>query len=222
MYTLQKLAIDGYRGKPVPHTFFQQNGGSTHVAIVFAGQGNNCQHPTLYYPTRELLSRGADTLLVDYGLRPAFSTFSDEEIKACIQADTVAAYQALLREHMYQQVTLIGKSLGTLAMGHLLTAVPPMPHMQAIWLTPLLKQQALCAQIHHVHPRSLFVIGTDDPHFDAPLLDELAKVTQGETLILEGAGHLLETSEGIIPSLRMMKQIMRTIQTFLDGHSVTH
>ena len=217
MYSFHKLDMYGYHREPVPHTFFQQSKGSSHVGIVFAGQNITCQHPTLYYPTRELLLREADMLLVDYALRPAFSTFSGEEIKACIEADTIAAYQALFRERTYQQVTLIGKSLGTLAIGHLLLTLPQMPSVQAIWLTPLLKLPELRTQIQRMHPRSLFIIGTEDPHYDAAQLKELEKVTQGETLVIEGADHLLEVPGGIIPSLHVMEQIMQTIQRFIES-----
>ncbi len=216
-YSFHKLDIFGYHQEPVPHTFFQQSQASSHVGIVFAGQNLTCQHPTLYYPTRELLLREADTLLVDYCLRPAFSTFSGEQIKACVEADTIAAYQALFRERTYQQVTLIGKSLGTLAMGYLLLTVPQMPQVRAIWLTPLLKRLELRTQIQQVHPRSLFIIGTEDPHYDAAQLRELKQVTQGETLVIEGADHLLEVPGGIIPSLHVMEQIMQTIQRFFES-----
>ncbi len=217
MYSFHKLDIYGYHQEPVPHTFFQQSNGSSHVGIVFAGQNITCQHPTLYYPTRELLLRGADTLLVDYALRPAFSTFSGEQIRACIEADTIAAYQALFQERTYQQVTLIGKSLGTLAMGHLLLTVPQIPQVRAIWLTPLIKRLELRTQIQRVHPRSLFIIGTEDPHYDAGELRELEKVTRGEALVIEGADHLLEVPGGIIPSLHVMERIMQTIQSFFEN-----
>lgn len=219
MYSLQALKMRGYHQEPVPHTLLHQHKESDHAAIVFAGQTLNCQHPTLYYPTRELVLRGAETLLVDYSLRPAFSTFSAEEILACIEADATAAYQALFREHAYKQVTLIGKSLGTLAMGHLLATASHLPSVRAIWLTPLLRRFELQAQIQRAHPLSLFIIGTEDPHYQAAELAKLEQVTQGETLVLKGVGHLLEAPDGIIPSLHVMEQIMRTIQAFLDRTS---
>ena len=222
MYSFQKLAIAGYRQEAVPHTFFQQGEESQHAVMIFAGSGNNCQHPTLYYPTRELLLRGADVLLVDYCLRPAFSSFSNEEVKACIEADTLAAYQALFQKRTYRQVTLIGKSLGTLAMGYLLTAAPSMPQSQAIWLTPLLKQLTLRTQIQQVHPHSLFIIGTADSHYDATVLAELEKATEGQTLAIEGADHLLEVPDGINSSLQVMGQIIQTIQAFLDSRNGAH
>ncbi len=216
MYSIYTLDIAGYHQEPVPHTFFRQQEESHHAAIICAGFINNCQHPTLYYPYRELLLQGADTLLVDYGLRPGFTDFSDEEIKACLQADTIAASQALFHHRTYSHLTLIGKSLGTLAMGYLLTSVPSLPQVQAIWLTPLLKREELLAQIKQRHPRSLFVIGTEDPHYNALVLAELEQATGGETLAIKGANHLLEVSEGITASLRVMEQVIETIRAFVD------
>src|SRR5215472_8382777 len=95
MYTRENRDIFGYRQEPVPHTFFRQQEATSQLALVLAGQGNNSQHPTLYYPTRELLRRGADALLIDYGLRPAFSTFTEEQVMACIVADSLAASQVV-------------------------------------------------------------------------------------------------------------------------------
>src|SRR5215469_16344442 len=136
MYTREQRDIRGYHQESVPHTFFRQQEESTQLALVLAGGGNNCQHPTLYYPTRELLTRGADALLIDYCLRPEFSTLTEEQVMACVVADSLAASQAIWSEHAYERVTLIGKSLGTLAMGHLLASIPAGIKVQAVWLTP--------------------------------------------------------------------------------------
>ena len=50
----------------------------------------------------------------------------------------------------YERVVLIGKSLGTLAMGHLLTMADPPPNVGAVWLTPLLSNERLRQQISAV------------------------------------------------------------------------
>ena len=216
MYDLQRRDIVGYRQEPVPHRFLRQQEGTNHLALVLAGGGNNCQHPTLYYPTREVLVRGADALLIDYCLRPAFLTLSEDEIMACATADTLAAAQAMWEERAYTQVTLIGKSLGTMAMVHLLPTIPAGLHVQAIWLTPLLTIPELGKQIRDRRPRSLFVIGTEDPWYEAGELAELVHVTQGESLVIPGAGHLLEVPEGTIASLQVMQQLVGVVGTFLD------
>jgi hypothetical protein len=215
MYTREHRNIRGYQQTPVPHSFFRQKDETSHLALVLAGGGNNCQHPTLYYPTRELLTRGADALLVDYGLRPEFSSFTEEQIMACVVADCLAASEAVWGERPYARVTLIGKSLGTLAMGHLLASVPSGIQMQAIWLTPLLTVPELGRQIRGRPPRSLFIIGTEDPWYDAGKLTELLQVTQGESLVIPGANHLLESAEGTIASLQVMEQVVRALHAFL-------
>lgn len=215
MFTLERRVILGYRHEPVPHTFFRQQDATTHVALVCAGGGNTCQHPTLYYPTREMLSRGADALLIDYGLRPAFSTYTLEEIMACVAADTLASAQTMWKERAYEQVTLIGKSLGTLAMGSLLDIIPPGLRVQAIWLTPLLTRREFGSQIRHRPPRSLFIVGAEDPWYDADELTALAQVTHGQTLVIPEAGHLLEVPGGTLASLQVMEQVVHVMQAFL-------
>lgn len=215
MFTMERREILGYRNEPVPHTFYRQQAVTTHVALVFAGGGINCQHPTLYYPTRELMARGADALLIDYSLRPEFRSYTEEETMACVAADTLAASQAIWKERAYEQVTLIGKSLGTMAMASLLETIPSELRTQAIWLTPLLTAPTLGEKIRQRPVRSLFVIGTNDPWYDADALAALGEVTRGETLIIPNAEHLLEVPEGPIASLQVMTQVLRAIQGFL-------
>jgi hypothetical protein len=215
MFTLERRNIIGYRQESVPHTFYRQQEATSQIALVFAGRGVNCQHPTLYYPARELLSRGADVLLIDYSLRPAFSTYTEEETMACVAADTLAASQAMWKERAYEQVTLIGKSLGTMAMGSLLENIPPALRLQAIWLTPLLTHPQLGRQIRQRPPRSLFIIGTADSWYDADELAALAQVTRGESLVIPEADHSLEVPAGTVASLQVMEQVVRVIQDFL-------
>jgi hypothetical protein len=216
MYSIHKRDIRGYRHDKVPHTYLRQQEETTHLALVFAGAGINCQHPTLYYPTREVVSRGADALLIDYCLRPDFSDFAEQEIMACVTADSLAAVKAMWGERPYSHVTLIGKSLGTAAMGYLLATLPSGLRMQAIWLTPLLTDPDLGRQIQDRPPRSLFVIGTHDPWYDAGRLEELELLTQGQSLVIPGADHLLEVPEGITASLQVMEQVVHALEEFLE------
>jgi len=44
-------------------------------------------------------------------------------------------------------ITLIGKSLGTRAMGRLLTTDDHFTDARAIWFTPVLRSERLCAQL---------------------------------------------------------------------------
>ena len=159
--------------------------------------------------------RRADVLWVEYDQRPQFATFSPEELQQCCVADAGAAYEALLRHRTYRQITLVGKSLGTAVMGHLLTARSMQVLTQAIWLTPLLRMQELRAQMQQPSGRSFVVIGTADPQYDPTLLAEVQKASEGNVLVIEQAGHDLQIETSVLESLQVMEQLIRSLQAFL-------
>lgn len=142
MYSVNTLEISGYRNQPVPNTFFKQDEETRQVAILLPGWEHTCHMPLLYYPARLLLALGADVLQVEYAynLRTDFQALPNSERLQWLFTDA-AACSAALTQYTYEQVTLIGKSIGTLAMGHLLTTEPRLA--QAVWLTPLLRNDRL-------------------------------------------------------------------------------
>jgi hypothetical protein len=131
-------------------------------------------------------------------------------------ADATAAWRAAHKQRAYGQVTLVGKSLGTLAMGYLLTTEVSLAQAKAIWLTPLLWNDMLCSQIKQAIPRSLFVAGTQDPHYNPHGLSEAADATGGEMVIIDGADHSLEIKGDVLASLQALEQVMRAVQQFLE------
>jgi pimeloyl-ACP methyl ester carboxylesterase len=217
MYALTTLEITGYRGEPVPNTFFRQPQEARHIAIVLPGIGYTCQMPLLYYPTHLLLDRGAEVLWIEYayGRRADFQTAPASEQERWLLADVTAASRAVLTQRTLQQVTVIGKSLGTLAMGYLLTSEPMFAHARAIWLTPLLRNDRLRAQLQSCAHRSLFLIGTADPHYNPTYLTEVQAAGQGETVVIDKADHSLEIPGNVLASLHIMEQVLRAIERFL-------
>ena len=217
MYSAETLNIVGYRHEAVPNTFFRQKGETRHVAILFPGLGYTAHMPVVYYPGRLLAARGADVLRVEYtyNRRPDFQALPDEEQDRWFHADVTAACDAALAQRSYEQVTLVGKSIGTLAIGYLLTTQPRLPRPQCVWLTPLLRNERLRAQIKQVRHRALFVIGTADPQYDPAKLAEVQQATEGDRIVIEGADHSLEIAGDIVQSIRALGRIMEGIQKFL-------
>jgi predicted unusual protein kinase regulating ubiquinone biosynthesis (AarF/ABC1/UbiB family) len=217
MYTIETLKIAGYRDEPVPNTFFRQKQATHSLAILLPGIGYTCHMPLLYYPTQLLHTMGADVLWVEYAYsrRADFQALGESERERWFFTDVVTACREGLAQRPYQQITLIGKSIGTLAMGHLLTTgvLPPQTH--AIWLTPLLRRDRLRAQIQQYGKPSLFVIGTADPHYDPATLDAVRAATQGEALVIDGADHSLNIAGDVFQSLRAIEQVVRAVQAFL-------
>jgi hypothetical protein len=119
-------------------------------------------------------------------------------------------------QRSYQQVTFVGKSLGTLAMGHLLTTETSLPQRKAVWLTPLVRIDALRQQIEAYGGPSLFVIGTADPQYDRTYLAEVQKATGGEVVAIEGADHGMNIGDDVLASIQALDKVMRAIAEFID------
>ena len=217
MYGATTLAITGYRNEPVPHRFLRQDEHARHVAILLPGIGYTCDMPLLYYPARLLLARGMDVLRVeyDYQQRADFKMATADEQGRRVVADVTAACQAVLVQRDYEQITFAAKSLGTLALGPILTADARLAHAHAVWLTPLLRIDHLRAHMARWGGHSLFVIGTSDPHYDAAYLAEVQSATGGEAVVVDGADHSLEIAGDVLRSLEAMMQVMRAVQQFL-------
>ncbi len=219
MYSFKYLEIKGYKGKPVPHTFIQQDEDSHHVAILLPGMGYTSHMPVLYYPMSIMLAMGADVLRVEYEYHRSedFMALQGNERKQWLITDTANACQTVLKERPYREITLIGKSLGTRAMGHLLTTEDPLKQARAIWLTPVLRSEGLRLQIEEWGQPSLFVIGTADPHYNQAHLDELRESTGSEMLIIEGADHSLEIGNDPFKSLEVMEKVVRAVQAYTNS-----
>jgi hypothetical protein len=216
MYSIKTLEIRGYGDEPVPNTFYEQEESTSEVALLLPGMGYTSHMPLLYYPARIMLSLGADVLGLeyDYNRRKGFMTLAGEERKKWLLTDVTKACRTLLKGGSYQRITLIGKSLGTRAMGHLLTTDDQLKEANAIWLTPVLRSESLCRQIKQWGRRSLIVIGTADPHYNQVLLDEIQGATDSKMLIIEGADHSLEIGGNVLQSLEAMQRVVRAIQAF--------
>ena len=219
MYTAQALEIVGYRDAAVPHTFLWQEAETRQLALLLPGIAYTCDNPLLYYPGRLLLDRGADVLRVEYAYNTnaTYKALSQAEQGEWLNADVTAAYQAAAARRPYERITLVGKSLGTLAMSHLLTTEEGLSGATAVWLTPLLRFEQPRRQIARWGQggRSLFVIGSADPYYDAAGLSEVEQATSGQSLVIENADHSLEIPGDMARSLEALQRVMLSIESFI-------
>jgi len=214
-WRLNSLDIVGYQNKPVPNTFIAQPNGAKHLGIILPGYRYPVEMPPLHYAGRILLEGGADLLRVEYAYYGTdFLKHPASEQDQWIASDVMAACEGGLSYRSYEKITLVGKSLGTLAMGHLL-AGSRFQKAACIWLTPLLTVEWLPSRIEQTRPRSLFVIGTADKFYQPDLLERLELITGGRSLVLEGVNHALEIPGDISQSLSVLKQMVSAFQEFL-------
>lgn len=210
------LPIRGYRDEPVPHRFHRQDTEAHHLALVLPGFGYSCDMPLLYFTVSHLLDQGADVLQVeyDYSRRPAYRALDADERQRWLLADVAAASRAALAQRSYRQFTVIGKSLGTRAMPHLLATAPRLRHARTIWFTPVWLEEAVAAHLRSAAQPALVVIGTADPYYDAAIVEALRAVEQCEVLVVPDAEHGLEVTGDVVRSVQALEQALRAVQRF--------
>ena len=219
MQSILSLGIPGYRDTPVPNTFIRQDHASPHLAILLPGYGYRATMPAVYHPERLLIRQGADILRLEYAYdqQADFRGLPEDERDLWFFADVEAARDIGRAQGSYEQVTLVGKSMGTLAMGHLLSTGTWLEQVRCVWVTPLLRDDRLRAQIKQAKPRSLFVVGTADGHYDPAHLAEVEQATQGHSVVIKGANHSLEIGDSTAPSPSTLERVMRAMESFLGG-----
>lgn len=115
----------------------------------------------------------------------------------------------------YARITLVGKSLGTIALAALATSGELRGRVEAAWLTPILKRPELTSRLRAWNGRSLIVAGDADPHFDRDTLAELEGQGDITSVIMPGADHSLEVSEGPMANLVIMSRVMDALGGFV-------
>lgn len=218
MHYIKKLEVSGYGSKPLPNTFYKQEADTERLALVFPGYRYRCDGPLLYYPTTMLLSSGADVLLVEYtyDLLDGWRKSNSETQKKWLFADSAAAFQTACKQRSYKQITLVGKSLGTQAMGHIIASEPAARRASAVWLTPILTDPELGRQLGEFANRSLLVIGSADDYYDGDQLEKLRGRTGMEILVVPEANHMLEAGAGALHHIEILRSVMESVQKFIS------
>ncbi len=217
MYSFDTLEIHGHRGLAVPNTFYRLEKRSDRLALVFPGRGYTSQAPLLHYTISTLTVAGFNVLSVNYSYlhNKDFESLEREDQMRWLYDDVEAAYQAATKKLDVEVEVLIGKSLGTMAIGYLLDKHPRLSQCKVVWHTPLILLPELQQQIKNHHPQSLFVIGTADPHYDQGTLTELVESTNGEAVVVEDANHAMEVPGEVNDSLWVIGKIIDSVGEFL-------
>ena len=216
MYTWNTLNIAGHERAPVPNTFIRQQAETAHAALVLPGLGYTAQMPLLFYVAELLLAQQVDVLQVNYNYLDAFRGLDSAAKHRRLAADSTAAYRTLIAQRPYTHLTLVGKSLGTQAMAHLLPTQTFPAHTSALWLTPVLTNPTVREQITAFSGPSLVVIGTADSFYDPGLLAEIGETPIRRFFTVEGADHGLSVDNDVFRSLQALEQVLRAVADFLN------
>ncbi len=191
------LEITGFDERKIPNTFLTQPDAQG-VAVIYPGSRYTCQMPLLYFSTELLLAMGYDVLHVNYGYEDSFFDEAPGTIAKWLHGDAEGALKAAFDAGDYQNLVILGKSLGTRAMAALYENSSHLLPMKTklVWLTPMLKERSLLTTMTAVEHPSLLIAGTDDQeHFDSSAIHVIQKNPRAETLVLKGGDHTLSAPE---------------------------
>ncbi len=217
MFEVERLDIKGYSGNKLKNNFYRQLDETRKIALVFPGLAYNSTMPLLHYSVQSILATGINVLTVDYDYsnNPKFLKQSLRNRSDWLTGDVEAALKFVTKEENQKVVCLTGKSLGTLALGHLLETHENLRDAKTIWLTPLIKNPELMEQMLSYMKDAIMVIGTSDSQYDIEIIDRLNANTLLGGIVVDGADHSLEIQGDVTKSLRVLMQIVTIIQQFL-------
>jgi hypothetical protein len=215
------LEVLNPEGERVADQFFRQSDRARCLALVLPGLNYTCEMPLLYYATHLLLEHGCDVLQVraDY-TRPEFQTLGKMEQAQRLGADSGTALQAALTARPdgggYEQIYLLGKSIGTISMAFLLSAFPDLPH-KPIWLTPLLRQPLLVEAALNWKGPAFWIASREDHTFDPAAWTRVEGTLHQQHLLLDRGNHRLEVPGDIETTLANLKSVLLTIRKFISN-----
>lgn len=207
-----KIEIHGSRGGFLKNTLFSVEGGGKGLALLFPGAGYNCDMPALYYPRNILLFQKYDVLTVDYSFQTIGETFSLDLVPEVLLDGEKVLESIQNRE--YPEIVLVGKSLGTRVLTHLLNKYEELNRAKAVYLTPVFSKDFNHAT-EGLKQEILMVIGTADHYYRLDLIEELQSKKDFDLLVLEGADHGLEIPKDCLGSIEIMKTVCEGIQNFI-------
>lgn len=211
------LSITGFDGEAVPNQFLKQTGEANGLAILLPGLGYTCDMPLFYYSELQFLVGGYDVLRVDYDYRRIdFQPWANPSHRRRLVEDVAAAVQAGIAQQSSSNVAVVGKSLGTLAMAHLANTGALLPSWRTVWLTPLLKQDAVFDALMKVTGPTAIVIGSDDYHYDEVRLESLDARDNVMLITVAGGNHSLNTGTSASESALALATIIGQLDAFYD------
>jgi len=214
-YKISSLPISGYGGEQLPNTYFNQTSQALGLALILPGLRYTGSMPLLYYSTRMLLNHGLNVLVIDADYtRPTFQATPRLEQASWMVADAQAALEVGQSDQVNPHLILIGKSIGTLTLAHLLNR-GRVTLNASIWITPLLHHPNLVNAAMQCKDPALFVCGAADVTCDPSTLEHIRTNAAITTFIADGADHSLEVPDDVFRSLQNIIDYLKILDGFL-------
>ncbi|MDO5648613.1 hypothetical protein [Paracoccus sp. (in: a-proteobacteria)] len=187
--------------------------GGPRLAILLSGLRYFCDRPLLAGAGQVMRDHGHDLAQVDFGYAddPDFMALPEGDQIARIHADGCAVLDHCRTQRPGAAVTIIGKSLGTIAMAGMVTRGLP-DDTRLVWLTPSLRGTGLARIITGAGVPALSLIGDRDPSYADSRAPEYRAARHLTHIEIAGADHGWDGVDGrdvLTPALSTLRAWVR-------------
>ncbi|MBT2569764.1 alpha/beta family hydrolase [Planococcus sp. ISL-110] len=206
--------VTGYKGIEVPYTVVLTEDYTKKLAIFLPGAGYTTKSPLFHFAEEIFQNKNYDVLRVNYQYtNKAYDGFTMKELDEAILHDVRLVISEVLKGRDYQEFYLIGKSLGTIAMGAEMNRTE-FSEAKAVWVTPLLnREEVLNTMVNSKNP-ALCYIGDKDRYYSPGAFELLKTNPYLEANLLPDINHRLDCETDALKSIDTLKQIIDGIKNF--------
>lgn len=185
------------------------------ICFIFPGSNYSVDMPLLYYSTKLLLDNEFEVVHTNYSHGSEIGTY--DELKQKMVEDISPILLGILQEKSYQEILLLGKSIGTIPIVEEFTQMEDLKNSKVVLLTPLLNYKSFIEKLMKTGQQSLIVIGNSDYHYKQDKIKILKeKMLKTEITIIDGANHSLEIESGsTYKNLEILLSIMKRIEKLI-------
>jgi pimeloyl-ACP methyl ester carboxylesterase len=199
--------LRGAGDRPITGSRWQQGERpSGRTAVVLPGQSYPAEAPITFYTKLVFLSHGWDWWSIDYRYseNTAWCELSQEARGAYWREEFTRIGEYLRRTLQTEELVIVAKSLGTIALHHMLTETDlrsAAAKLGYAMLTPTgILGQLLSVAVEYNDP-ALLVIGSADTFYNEAVVNHAQSLPNVRTTVIPDAGHALEKEGDIQQSI---------------------
>jgi predicted alpha/beta-hydrolase family hydrolase len=209
----QQILTTEVAGRRILHSLINQDETPRGLLIMLPGRGYLNVHPLMHYLRKVAVTLGYDVLSVTYGFQSQL--YAQEDVGGDLLEEIRQAADQVFDQRTYDRIVIAGKSMGTpLASlyGSELAGRFPETDIAHLMLTPIRGATQGVQQ-----RRTLAVIGTADPAYEAARVQADAGNKWIEWLVLDDLNHGLEHESDWQDSIVKLGVILNACHAFLEG-----
>ncbi|MBW8351554.1 hypothetical protein K0H71_19230 [Bacillus sp. IITD106] len=219
MYEFNEGKIARNEDSTINYTWICGKEKNNSICIMLPGLGYTNQRPLFHYATSVCMNENVDVFHINYNYleNEAFKKMQHDEQDQWIYEDVKSVVGTVLKDIKYETYFILSKSIGTIPMAYEWNEKNFISgqNTYGIWLTPLIKDEFVYNALSKTVIPSLYVIGTDDPHYSEELIASINENSAVTGLVIPNADHGLEVKGDTRTSINIVKDVMISIEKFI-------